>query len=47
MIRCLLGHKWKVVGQGDLCRVVDDRVVGSFLILQCEQCGNIKRKDLK
>ena len=47
MILCLLGHKWKLIGEGVLHRNVDNRPIGSFLVLQCERCGNIKRKDLK
>lgn len=47
MIRCLLGHKWKLIGEGDLLRNCDNRVVGSFLVLQCERCGNIKRKNFR
>lgn len=46
-LRCILGHKWEACGHGDLHRRLDNKVVGSFLIMRCTTCGKITRKDFK
>lgn len=42
-IRCLLGHRWVLVGIRDICRIVDNRAVGSELLVQCSECGKLKK----
>ncbi len=46
-LRCLLGHRWETHGHGDLLRVVDNKVCGSFVILRCNVCGKLSEKRFK
>lgn len=35
-------HKWVILGSGE---IEGGRIVGHYFDLQCEKCGNIKRKN--
>ena len=37
-------HKWKIIEDGKLQH--NGAVVGCYHILQCEKCGNVKRKNM-
>lgn len=38
-------HKWKIITEGHLADS-NSVVVGNYYDLQCEHCGNIKRKNV-
>lgn len=41
----LCNHKWKVIAKGRVEDAYTERMIGKWYDLQCEKCGNIKRKE--
>jgi hypothetical protein len=47
LLKRLLGfcnHKWKIIKTGDIINE-NGGCIGKYYVLQCEHCGNIKKKD--
>ena len=38
-------HKWEIIKQIDVCDMKNSNIPWAFdIIMQCEKCGNIKKK---
>lgn len=47
ILLCLLGHKYELLGKGDMLRHVDNARVGTYVLSRCIRCGKIKRNVFK